>query len=329
MQFKEFFLFNEVTQVGFQEIKAKNLFGPVYHGTTETNMADILKSGFRYEVGDARTGNTSHGYEIDDYAQGIPAPVHHLGYGVYFTQNESIAKQYQGSGKKLTAFYLDIIPKMIEINFASPNTMMKWWQTNCYDMPSLQSLRDKSKIEIAQMRIESTKKLTECLKTKYDAVLFKGKGFRSLLDGNQICVFDPSRIYMFNPQLNSENDFMLGDRVKLKGLPVAVEILSSRDNLRKDLFDYLFGTTSNKFYSVKIDSKSIQKIKDFYIPQLKNVLTDNPDFAELVSGIMQNFSLNKEEAVNKYLDNYLSNSIKLNTPESLLEKKIPKGQRVK
>jgi hypothetical protein len=44
---------------------------------------------------------------------------------------------------------------------------------------------------------------------------------------------------------------------------------------------------------------------------------------------MQNFSLNKEEAVNKYLDNYLSNSIKLNTPESLLEKKIPKGQRVK
>lgn len=328
MRFKDFYIISEVTQVGFQEIENKNLFGPVYHGTTDTNMANILKSGFKYEIGDARTGGTSHGYEISDYALGIPAPVHHLGYGVYFTQNESIAKQYQGSGKKLTAFYLDV-PRITDINFASPNTMMKWWQSNCYDMPTLKSLNDKSKQEIAEIRIQSTKNLTDCLKAKYDAVLFKGKGLRSLLDGNQICVFDPSRIYLFNPQLNAENEFLLKDRVKLKGLPVAVEILGSRPAHRKELFDYLFNTTSNKIYSVKIDPKSIQKIIDFYVPQLRNIVLTNPNYEDILSRIMQNTGLQKEQAVDQYLNNYLSNSIKLNMPESLLEKKIPKGQRIK
>jgi hypothetical protein len=330
MQFKDFLILNEVSQVGYQEIQAKKLFGPVYHGTNESNIKNILQSGFKFEIGDARTGSTAHGYEINDYAQGIPAPVHHLGYGVYFTQIANIAKKYQRSGKKLINFYLDI-PRFTEINFALPNNMMKWWKANCYDMPPLNYLKSKSIDEIKSMRIESTKKLTECLSSQYDAVIYKGKGIRSLLDGNQICVYDASKIYMFNPELNLQNEFMPGDRVKLKEVQVAAEILSSRDNksLRKNLLDVLFGMNSKKLYTVKIDSKSMNKIQDFFYPKIKHILLSDPQYQEFLEKQMQNFLINsKEEAADRYSLFWLKNMIKLNMPESLIEKKIPKGQRL-
>jgi hypothetical protein len=82
---------------------------------------------------------------------------------------------------------------MATINFGSPKNMMKWWLENGYDG------------EMAKKgeagRIMATKKMTEFLKSKYDAVWFKGKSAYRLLDGDQIVVFDPSRIYMIDNKL--------------------------------------------------------------------------------------------------------------------------------
>jgi hypothetical protein len=68
--------------------------------------------------------------------------------------------------------------------------MMQWWLKNGYDG------------EVAKQseaaRIMETKKMTEFLKSKYDAVWFKGKSMYKLLDGDQIAVYDPSHIYFID-----------------------------------------------------------------------------------------------------------------------------------
>lgn len=175
----------KVQKISLQQAKDNKMFGPLYHGTTETNRKNIEDQGFKIFIGKERDGNISHGYQDGNYANGIPAPVHHLGYGIYFSINKSIAKDYAyGTVKGLKEYYLDINPeRFLTINFGSQNTMMKWWIQNGYDP------------EIAKVdRVEATKKFTEQISSKYDAVWFKGKGLRRLLDGDQVCVYDTSII---------------------------------------------------------------------------------------------------------------------------------------
>ena len=167
-----------------QEAIDQKMFGPVYHGTTADLRQKISEEGFKVFEGEAASGDIRHGYTGESYGlTGIPAPVHHLGYGVYLTTVKNIGKQYnEGSGKGLKSYYIDA-PRVAEINFGSPNTMMKWWVKNGYN-PAV-AMRD---------RVAATKMLTDKLKEQYDAVWFKGKGIRRLLDGDQIVVFDPERI---------------------------------------------------------------------------------------------------------------------------------------
>jgi hypothetical protein len=173
--------FSQDKTISLQVARDRRMFGPVYHGTTEENRQQIHQQGFRLDA------NQSHGYPNREYAMGYPPPIHHLGYGIYFTTSKSIAKNFnRGTGKGLREFYLDV-PRMTDINFGSNKNMMKWWLENGYDG------------EMAKQseagRIMATKKMTESLNSKYDAVWFKGKGLYRLLDGDQIVVFDPTRIY--------------------------------------------------------------------------------------------------------------------------------------
>lgn len=329
MQFKEWYFLNEMRQIGYQQVEAEKLFGPVYHGTTEENFEKILKTGFSIPIGGARTDAVRHGYQISEYANGIAAPVHHLGYGVYLTTIQNIAKNFQGTGKKLEKFYLDV-PRLETINFGSPNRMMKWWQSNGYDMPPLKELQDKSQDEIEKIRIQSTIKLTNNLKEKYDAVWFKGKSLRRLLDGDQICVFDPSRIYLLNLSLNLENEFFPGDRVKIKGIPVTVQITGKREKQTSaDPFDVLFNQKSKYYFNVKLSTKDLNKVKEFYYQQIHDILLNHPDFKDLLQTRMDNMGDSREESARIWADWKLSNNLLLNFPETLLERKLEKGERAK
>jgi hypothetical protein len=84
--------------------------------------------------------------------------------------------------------------------------MMKWWIKMGY--PAQDVLDGKVS------RVEGTQMLTDNLKGQYDAVWFKGKGIHRLLDGDQICVFDPQNIYMIDA--SKYNDFDIGSKVKRK-----------------------------------------------------------------------------------------------------------------
>lgn len=188
-----------------QEAIDREMFGPVYHGTLQQNFENIKKGGFEVRVGETGSEGISHGYQQGDYGGYVP-PVHHIGFGIYFTTVKSIAKNFAyGNTKVLKEYYLDV-PRIEIINFGSQNTMMKWWIKMGYPA---QAVKDG---EIS--RLEATKILTEGLKSKYDAVWFKGKGIYRLLDGDQICVFDPSRIYMIDTTVF--NDFDIGSKVKRK-----------------------------------------------------------------------------------------------------------------
>ena len=165
----------------------QRLFGPVWHGTT--HREEIEQSGFQVPVGEARTEGVSHGYEKSDYHGGTPAPIHHLGFGTYFTTVKAIAGSF-GYGSSGPAYYLNV-PRLETINFGVPSTMMKWWTTNGYD----------PKIAVVD-RVLATQMLTNTLKQRFDAVWFKGKGIRRLLDGDQICVFEPNgRVFQLNKKL--------------------------------------------------------------------------------------------------------------------------------
>ena len=195
----------KLNRLSKQQAVDRGMFGPVYHGTTEENRERIGDEGFKVFVGGSRSGDIRHGYKGDtEYAQGIPAPIHHLGYGIYFTTIKSISKIYNVNNVKgLQEYYLDI-PRLATINFASPKKMMEWWILNGYD--------SKLAKQGEQGRIEATKKMTENLKQNYDAVWFKGKGLHKLLDGDQVVVFDPERIYLADPSLAGEKE--IGSKVK-------------------------------------------------------------------------------------------------------------------
>lgn len=165
------------TTVTPQEAKNKGMFGPIYHGTSQSSRGEIEKNGFKIIIGNAREGKTQNGL------LGVEYPIHWLGFGVYFTTVKSIAKRYAfGSVAGMKTYYLDT-DKILTINWGSQNTMMKWWKEVGWVAP-----KDESG------RIAATKKMTANLSSQYDAVWYKGKGLRSMLDGDQICVYNLSVI---------------------------------------------------------------------------------------------------------------------------------------
>ena len=167
-------------------IGAKGMFGPMWHGTTPENMEKIRSEGFKFWEEEANQGNTRHGFDkVPIPGKGFPYPVHFLGFGVYMTTSQAIAKMFnQNSTKGFSnnTFYLDS-DRIIQINFGSINTISKWWISNGYD-PEL-ARKD---------RVAATMAMTNNLKSQCDAVYFLGKGINRLLDGNQICIYDPSKI---------------------------------------------------------------------------------------------------------------------------------------
>lgn len=200
------FLTSSTKKISLQEAFNRKLFGPVYHGTNETARQEIKDKGFKVFVGQERTDNISHGYEVTDYFGNMPAPIHHLGFGVYFTTIKAIAKQFNHSSVKgLKTYYLDV-QKLETINFGSAKNMMKWWNSNGYNVTP--GVYDKEE------RLSETINLTKNLDAKYDAVWFKGKGLRRLLDGDQIVVFNPDNIYELDPLL--AKPFEIGSSVRRK-----------------------------------------------------------------------------------------------------------------
>ena len=215
-----------VKKISPQEAEDKGLFGPVYHGSSKENRSKIEQEGFKIFIGKPRSDNTSHGYMASDYSQGKPAPIHHLGFGIYFTTVKAIGKHFNnGSAAGLKEYYLDV-PRLSTINFGSPNTMMKWWVDNGYNIEKIYPTK-LSLDQIEENRLEATKNLTNTLKSKYDAVWFKGKGIRKLLDGDQICIFDPSHIYEIDKSLTKAGD--IGSLVKRKTDGMVGTILDRQD----------------------------------------------------------------------------------------------------
>ena len=170
--------------------QAQQMFGPLYHGT-RGDLAQIIATGFDTSksvaqgVGGWRNTpiGTSNGYPFEPYGfTGIAPPIHHLGFGAYLTTVKAIAKQFAGGSLKgMRTFYLDS-PRVLTINFGSPRTMMQWWQQNGYDMTS-----EATKAHDFRAWQAATFKLTLRLQKDNDAVWFKGKGIRRLLDGDQVC----------------------------------------------------------------------------------------------------------------------------------------------
>lgn len=188
----------------------RNYFGPVYHGTTQENIQSIKSFGF--DINRSKNDPTN-GYIDGPYSYvtgNIPAPLHHLGFGIYFTTSLSIAKKYNNSSVKgLMRFYLNI-PRLEIINFAAPRTMMKWWIANGYNYDETKD------------RYKSTINLTKNLKSQYDAVWFKGKTLWSTLDGDQLCVYKTSSIFLVDDTLAKPYD--IASKVVFKGP-------TNRDNL--------------------------------------------------------------------------------------------------
>lgn len=204
---KKFLASHAVPPVTAEEAHERKLFGPVWHGSSEQGREDIAKRGFRIIIGMPRSNETAHGYPYQPYAPGMPpAPIHHLGFGVYFTTSKSIAKKFNGNSMVgLVTYYLDA-PRLETINFGAPNTMMKWWESQGYDTAQAKTGLDGW--------FEATIKLTNNLASKWDAVWFKGKSLRRLLDGDQICVYDTRRIYRLDD--SAAGGLSIGAKVRRK-----------------------------------------------------------------------------------------------------------------
>lgn len=215
----------KVPTISLQQAEDMHLFGPVYHGTSAEKRDKIAMDGFIIPIGHERSGDIANGYEVSDYSGGIPAPIHHLGFGVYFTTVLSIAKRYSGGTLRGMPIYYLKAPRMEEINWGSPRTMMKWWIENGYDYKITPDTTfggyrtewggTKNTLpSIRQERLRATIHMTEELKSKYDAVWYKGKGMYRLLDGDQVVAFDTSIIYQVDPKLS--RGFEIGAKVQAK-----------------------------------------------------------------------------------------------------------------
>lgn len=208
----------KVPQISLQMARDRKLFGPVYHGTSAEARDKIAMDGFKIPIGRERSGAVANGFETSNYAGGIPAPIHMLGFGVYFTTVTSIAKQFSGGTLRgLKVYYIEV-PRMETINFGSTGNMMKWWTKNGYDYRQTPETTFGSQMTnlrlIGDERLRATIHMTDELKSKYDAVWFKGKGMHRLLDGDQVVVFDTSHIYEIDLKL--AKGFDAGAKVRAK-----------------------------------------------------------------------------------------------------------------
>lgn len=249
-------------KISKQDAIDQKLFGPVYHGTNVDARDSISKDGFKIYIGPERSEKISNGFQASSYADGKPAPIHMIGYGVYFTTSKTIAKSFNGdSAKGLKEYYLKV-PKLETINFGSQSNMMKWWVKNGYDMPTIYPLKDgQSDKDVAQLRLEATKHLTDSLKSKWDAVWFKGKGLRKLLDGDQICVFDPANIYEVDSSIVKEWDIGSKVRRKSDGMTGVIKQIYMDEHsvtTRRKLWNE---QNADKEWWVKPDTKKVFSVK--------------------------------------------------------------------
>lgn len=267
-------ILENLNMISPQEAVDRGMFGPVYHGTSQDKHELIDKEGFKVFVGHERDGAVTHGYLDNQYAMGYKPPIHHLGYGVYFTTSKTIAKEYnKGTTKGLTPYYLDV-NNIETINFGSPNKMMQWWIDNGFDAELAKTG--------AQGRVDATIKLTNNLKSKYDAVWFKGAGgFKRLLDGDQIVVYDPNKIYRIDNTL--VKDMEIGSKVVKvdnssdnihdfhKKLHIPTGMVGVVVNRRKidDKFKHMHPENANYFYEVRFAKGGIQHVYDINIKPYK------------------------------------------------------------
>jgi hypothetical protein len=222
----------KVPVISLQQAVDAELFGPVYHGAREEKLSKIEDEGFKVFVGMQGKGDVSHGYDFEDYHGGIPAPIHHLGFGVYFTTVKSIAVKFSyGKTKGIKPYFLKV-PRLETINHGSPRTMMEWWRENGYDFkPTYDTQDDKYKsyffgreelLNVNHERLRATINMTNVLKSKWDAVYYKGKGIYRLLDDNQICVYEP------------EGKIFGIDLTLSKGLDVGAKVKARKDLVHKN-----------------------------------------------------------------------------------------------
>lgn len=212
-----------INKISLQKAQNEEMFGPVYHGTDGMSREKIEEEGFKVFIGNNEEGHIKHGYPDSSYGgTGIPPPIHHLGYGIYLTTTKAIAKRFNGDSSKGLKQYFINTKNIQTINFGSPNTMMKWWISNGYD-PEL------AKID----RIEATKRLTDNLKSKCDAVWYKGKGLYKLLDGDQICVFNPDLIVEVDNNLTQKGETSAKVRRKSDGMVGIIKDKRDANKLRE------------------------------------------------------------------------------------------------
>lgn len=351
----------QVQKVSPDLVREKGLFGPLYHGTTVEKRDLIEKEGFKFFKGVGYWGtrgvdrsyddNISNGYSFTPYSQliNIPPPIHHLGFGIYFTKSITIGKKYnQGSVKGLKPYYLKS-NKIETINWGASNTMMKWWKTNGYNMPSFSEMKEDPKLQDGKSKmsrwIQETDNLTKTLSSKFDAVWYKGKGMSSLLDGDQVCVYDVDNVVeidnSLSPKLRARKDTYIGigDRFKILGVPAAGVALSfhvgGNDDwryvvwsklLRPNHFDYLM--------TVKLDRKTMLAIKEIYYEGMVKVLIDevrvNPIFSALVERAKEVFPQGDpvEEVAKNQTVRLFGDLLQSQFPSGLVEKVLKPREKI-
>jgi len=319
--------------------EARNMFGPVFHGTTEMNRQLIKNQGFQFFKTPPRQGNVSHGFKLQAWQEGAPPPIHFLGYGVYFSVSKTQASLYNrrkdgraGSTVGLTPYYINA-PRLKEMNLASPRKMMDWWRENGYDMPSLESLHNLQPSEINQMWIEATDSMTKVLRSQWDAVHFVGKGFGTLLDGNQICVYNPENICVIDetsePELDAGNGVFIkiGDRIQVKGTKATGIITSMRVEERDDLWPKM--RIHSNYYLTLNQPKGFDQVKALYADRMREILkTDNFLINVRFKNMKEyNPSISLEQCTEDYL-NYLFKQLPSKFPSGLIDRVLGKGERV-
>jgi len=323
--------------------EAKKMVGPVYHGSTETNRQLIKYQGFQFFKEPPRQGNVRHGFELKgNYPEtDAPPPIHFLGYGVYFSISKGQAAKYNvkkdnfGSGSKtgLIPYYINA-PRLEELNLASPKKMMAWWKENGYNMPPIEHLQNQmlSKEEIEELWIKETDNLTKTLSSKWDAVHFIGKGFGSLLDGNQICVYNPENICVIDeksePELDAGNGVFIkiGDRVQIKGTTATGIIANMKAADYTD--DVWHKIVSNFNYFITLDqSKNIDQIKAVYADKLREALKiDKFNKIRFQNGLEHDPTMTFEKSTESCLNWQFRLPLRL--PSSLVGRVLAKDERV-
>jgi len=301
----------QVKRVGPEEIQRNKLFGPVYHGTTAENLKTISQDGFKVFKGAPRTGEVSNGYQQSEYSQGFPPPIHHLGFGIYFTTIKNIAKNYNyGSTKGLVQYYLNV-PRLETINFGSVNTMMSWWLKNGYVPQKNMNMNQ---------WIQATQQLTDGLSSKFDGVWFKGKGLRRLLDGDQIVVFNPANIFQLDVNLAQEYEdgetiLKIGNNVRFKNTKIKAKIIKIDPWQGEDFWSPLIGSSKYKL-TLNMTLKAVEELRAIYFEPLLKIMPNYKDSIYIKNRIENGMT---EEEVYRHFANYLINVINRQCPSKLLE----------